>query len=201
MKTQESVWVKRAGLLAVAGLLLCSNLGFFLWYRSTGGQRKEALEARRSALAREVETREGEATRLAAQRDRLSQVSAALSEFYTNRVGPRRETLAPVVEELHAVLHRAGVSPAQIGYASAPLAGISLSQMLMTFSFKSDYGRFKRLLEAFETDRRWIVVREVALVRDPEVPGTVEVRIALATYFAGEEKPLPRVALSRNRKR
>jgi len=201
MKTQESIWVRRAALPAVAGLLLFSNLGFLVWYRSTGGERKRTLEARRATLARDVEAREGDAARLAAQRDRLSQVSAALNEFYTNRVGSRRETLAPVVEELHAVLHRVGVAPEQIAYVSSTLEGISLSEMIISFGFKSDYGKFKRLLEALETERRWVVVRDVGLARDPEVPGTVEVRMTLATYFSGEEKPPSRVALSGNRRR
>lgn len=201
MKTQESIWIRRAPLLAVAGLLLFSNFGFLIWYRSTQGERKPALEARRVALARDVEAREGDAARLVAQRDRLSQVSVALNEFYANRVGSRRETLAAVVEELHAVLRRVGLAPAQIGYASAPLESISLSEMTISFSFKSDYGKFKRLLEALETERRWVVVREVGLARDPEVPGTVEVRMTLATYFLGEEKPPAHVALSGNRRR
>ncbi|MGH9316506.1 MAG: hypothetical protein ACRD1P_05295 [Thermoanaerobaculia bacterium] len=201
MKTRESIWARRAGLLAAAGFLLAANLGFFLWYRSTGEDRKRALETRRSALAREVETREGEAVRLAAQRDRLSQVSAALDEFYGHRVGGRRETLAPVVDELHALLHRLGVAPAQISYASATLEGVSLSEMVISFGFKSDYGKFKRLLEALESSRRWVVVREVGLVRDSEVPGTVEVRMKLATYFSGEEGPPSKVALSGNRRR
>ena len=195
------MWVKRASLLAVAGLLLLSNLAFFFWYRSTGGARKQALEQRRSALAREVQAAQEETVRLTAQRDRLSQVSAALDEFYGKRVGLRRETLAPVVEELHAVLHRAGVAPGQIGYVSSPLEGVSLSEMVISFGFKSDYGSFKRLLEALESGRRWIVVREAALARDPEVPGTVEVRMKLATYFSAEEKPPERVALSGNRQR
>jgi len=201
MKIRESIWVRRAGLLAAAGLLLAGNLAFLLWYRSTGEDRKRALEMRRSALAREVETREGEAARFTRQRDRLSQVSATLDEFYGHRVGGRRETLAPVVDELHALLHRLGVAPAQIAYSSQTLEGVSLSELGISFGFKSDYAKFKRLLETLEGNRRWIVVREVAVVRDPELPGAVEVRMKLATYFTGEEGPPSKVAQSGNRLR
>ena len=195
MKIRESIWTRRAGLLGAAGVLLVANLGFFLWYRSTGEDRKRALEARRSALVREVEASETEAVRLAAQRDRLAQVSTALEEFYGRRIGGRRETLAPVVDELHALLHRLGLAPAQISYASETLEGVSLSEMVMTFGFKSDYEKFKRLLETLEGNRRWLVVREIAVTRDPEIPGAVDVRMKVATYFSGEEAAPARAAL------
>ncbi len=182
-----TAWRKRAALLALAGVLLAGNVGFYLWYRSTAGDRKESMEARRVALTREVETREQEAAKLAAQRDRLSQVSSAIDEFYGRRVGSRRDTLAGVVEELHAVLQKNGISPAQISYATAHVPNLPLTEMRINFTFRNDYIRFKQLLTAIESGRRWLVVRDVGLQRDPEVPGSVQVRMSLATYFAGDE--------------
>ena len=60
-------------------------------------------------------------------------------------------------------------------------------QMKMTFSVKADYARFKRLLRAFETNKRWIAVRSIAITRDNEQPGSVTVQIELVTYFAEPE--------------
>ena len=39
-----------------------------------------------------------------------------------------------------------------------------------------------------------MVVREIGLQRDTDLPGAVQVRMALATYFAGEPSALPRTA-------
>jgi hypothetical protein len=189
VKRRENVWRRRAGLLVVAGLFLLANFGFLLGSRSIRMARKQTLEQRRANLATDVAAREAEAEKLVGQRDRLAQVSSVIDEFYGRRVGSRRETLAPLVEEVHAVLEKTGVAPKTIGYATAPLRGLPLSQMLISFSFKSDYARFKRLLSAFEVNRRWIVVREVSLSRDPETPGDVQVRLVLATYFSGAEMP------------
>lgn len=189
MKGRENVWRKRAGLLIVAALFLLSNLGFLLGSRSIRAARKQALEERRAGLTSEVAAREAEAKKLVEQRDRLAQVSSAIEEFYGRRVGSRRETLAPLVEEVHAVMRQAGVSPSSISYATAPVQNLSLWQMSIGFSFQSDYARFKRLLRAFEVNRRWIVVREVSLSRDSEVPGEVQVRLVLGTYFSSDEKP------------
>ena len=206
MSLDRSVWSRHAVLLASAGALLIANLGFFLWYRSTARERRDALEARRTSLAREVEAVEQEAAHLARQRDRLSQVSAAIGEFYGKRVGARKETLAPVVEEIHSIFRTVGISPAQISYATKPLQDIPLAEMSITFSFKSDYARFKQILGLLESDRRWIVIRDVALSRDTEATGSVLVRMSLATYFSGEEgsaAPLvaPRVSLSQRPRR
>ena len=190
----RSVWARRSVLLAVSALLLAGNLAFFLWYRSTTRQRQEALENRRAALEKEVESVESEAARLARQKEHLLQVSETLDEFYGHRVGPRRETLAPLVDELHTVLRRVGISTTDISYASAPVKDLPLTELKISFGFRNDYGRFKRLLAAFESNRHWIVVRQVGLTRDQDVPGGVQVRMNLSTYFLEKEKPIVRAS-------
>ena len=198
MRRRGNVWALRAGLLAASALLLAGNLGFFLWYRGTTQDRERGLEERKAQLTKDVGAAEAEASRLSGQRDRLSQVSSAIAEFYENRVGPRRETLAPLVEDLHTVLRRVGVNTSQISYSIAPVPDLPLMEMRIAFSFRNDYAKFKQLLAAFESDRRWIIVREVGLSRDADFPGGVQVRLQLATYFAGEEGPASRAAAARS---
>jgi hypothetical protein len=189
VKGRENIWRRRAGLLVLAGLFLLANLGFLLGSRSIRAARKGALEDRRASLIRGVAAGEAEAKKLTDERNRVAKVSSVIDEFYGRRIGSRRATLAPIVEEIHAVMGKVGVSPRSIGYATAPVRTLSLSQMEISFGFQSDYTRFKRLLAAFEANPRWIVVRDVSLSRDAETPGEVQVRLTLATYFSGEEKP------------
>lgn len=189
MKGRENIWRRRAGLLVLASLFLLANLAFLLGSGSIRAARKQALEERRATLTHEVTAREADAKKLVAQKERLAQVAAVIDEFYGRRIGSRRETLAPIVEEIHSVIRKAGIAPRSIGYATAPLRTLPLSQMEINFSFLSDYARFKRLLAAFESNRRWIVVREVSLSRNSEVPGEVQVRLGLATYFSSDERP------------
>lgn len=188
MKGRENVWRQRAGLLTVAGLFLLANAGFLVGSRSIRAARKQALEDRRASLTSQVSAREAEAKKLSEQRDRLAQVSSAIEDFYGRQVGSRRQTLAPLVREVHAVLRKAGVAPNSISYSNTPLRTLPLTQMLISFSFRSDYARFKRLLAAFEANPRWLVVRDVGLSRDPETVGEVQVRLALATYFSSEDR-------------
>jgi Tfp pilus assembly protein PilO len=186
------IWAKRAGLLAAAGVLLLGNLGFFVWYRGTARDRREAMEQRRAGLEKQLQTKEQEAKKLASDRERLSEVRLALDKFYGQSVGLSRETLAGFVDELHTILKRVGVSPAQIGYTTSLVKDPPISQMLVSFNFRGEYGKFKRLLEAIQTDRKWIAIRDIGLARDEEVPGGVQVHISLVTYFSGEEAQTPR---------
>jgi Tfp pilus assembly protein PilO len=184
MKPLQPLWRRQLPLLAAAALFAGGNLAFFLTYRSGWQTRREALEARRDVLRRSAQTREKEAEKLVSQRDRLSGVSSAIEEFYGHRIGPERDTLAGVVGEVHAVLKNLGVSTPQISYTTQPVAKLPLTSMKISFSAKCDYARLKRLLRAFEADRRWIAVRSISITRDPEGPGAVTVQLELATYFA-----------------
>ncbi len=188
------VWRRRSGWLLAAGFFLAANAAFFFWYRGTGQLRQDGLEARRAALSAHVGASEREAERLETQSQRLSRVSAAITEFYGKRIGTERATLAAVVEEIHATLKRAGIAPAEISYQGRPLPKLGLSEMNASFSFAADYQKFKGLLQLFETGPRWIVVREISVVRNPDVPGSVQARMALATYFADEEAEARRAA-------
>jgi Tfp pilus assembly protein PilO len=98
------------------------------------------------------------------------------------------------VEEIHMLLRRNGAVPTQISYDVEPLEGLPLSRMRIGFSFRGDYGAFKRFLRDVAASKRWLSVQEASVARDPDLPGAVEVRIAIATYFSGEDptaRPAP----------
>lgn len=180
---------RRAVVLGVAAAFFCANLGFYLWYRSTTSVRAEGLKKERTALASQVAGKEREASKIIAQRERIAGVSQAIQEFYGHRVGRSRETLAPLVNEMHEIFRAVGVFPAQISYNTTPVEGLSLSEMRVSFGYATDYPTFKRLLALIESNPRWIVVRQFSLVRDPALPATVQMRMVLSTYFSEEGEP------------
>ena len=181
-----SAWRRHAVLLVAAAVFFCANLGFYLWYRSTTSVRAEALKKERSALAADVAGKEREAALLISQRERIAGVSQAIQEFYGNRVGRSRETLAPLVNEMHDIFKSVGIFPAQISYATGPVDKLSLTEMRVSFGYATDYPTFKRLLAAIESGSRWIVVKQFGLTRDASLPSTVQMRMVLSTYFSEE---------------
>jgi Tfp pilus assembly protein PilO len=182
-----ALWRRKLPLLAAAALFAGGNLALFLTYRSSTHTRREALEARRDDLKRSVAAREAEAARLSTQKERLGGVSTAMEEFYGRRIGTQRATLAAVVADVHDKLREAGVTTTQISYATAPMQKLPLEQMKIALPVRCDYARFKRLLRAFESGRRWIAVRTVSIQRDGEQPGSVIVQLELVTYFNQDE--------------
>ena len=179
-----SAWRRHAVLLGAAAAFFCANLGFYLWYRSTTSVRAEALKKERSALAADVAGKEREAAKLVAQRERIAGVSQAIQEFYGKRVGRSRETLAPLVNDIHNIFKSVGIFPAQISYATNPLEKLSLTEMLVSFGYSTDYPTFKRLLAAFESSSRWVVVRQFSVTRDSSLPSSVQMRMVVSTYFS-----------------
>jgi len=186
-------WRRRLPLLAAAFVFAAANLAFFVVYGSGAHTRRDALEARRMALAHSVAEAEAEAARLTAQKERLSGVSEAMEEFYGHRIGSQRETLAAVVDDLHGALNQAGVATNTISYSMTTDKSLPLVTMRIAFPVRCDYPRFKKLLREFETSRRWMAVRGVTISRDTEQPGSVQVQFDMVTYFAerGEEPPRP----------
>ena len=176
-------------LFVVAALFAGANLAFFLVYRSGSESRRATLQARRDALKQSVASGETEAARVSRQRDRLGGVSDAIEEFYGRRIGTERETLAPVVDEIHSILKETGVAAPQISYTTTALPKLPLVQMSIVFTVRCDYGRFKQLLRAFEASSKWIAVREIAISRDTERPGSVQVQLNLVTYFVEGSGP------------
>jgi Tfp pilus assembly protein PilO len=180
---------RRFAVPAAAAAFAAANLVFFLTYRSTFQDRREALETRREELKRSVHERELEAARLEAQKKRLNGVSTAIDEFYNRQIGTQRETLAAVVDDIHAALKTAGVTTSQISYTTLAVEKLPLTQMRIMFSIRCDYDRFKHLLEVFETGPRWLVLRGVGITRDNEVPGSVQVQLELVTFFSDRPGP------------
>jgi Tfp pilus assembly protein PilO len=192
VKAQLAPWRRRLPLVAAAMLFAVGNFGVFLTYRSSTQTRRASLEARRDELKRGVEAQEAEAARLTGQRERLGGVSTAMEVFYGKRIGRERETLAPVVAEVHAILKEAGVNTPQISYTTVPVMKMPLVQMRISFGVHCDYPRFKKLLRGFEASRAWLVVRDISISRDSGQPGQVQVQVELVTYFAERgEAPAP----------
>jgi len=185
---RRTVWRRKLPLLLVAVLFAGGNLVLFMTYRASVNSRRESLEAHRDELKRSVASREEEAARLGAQKARLGGVSEAMEEFYGHRIGTQRATLAAVVDEIHQKLKEVGVTTTQISFSTQAMQKLPLEQMRIQLPVKTDYSRFKQLLRAFETGKRWIAVRTVAIQRDGERPGSVIVQLELVTYFTeGDE--------------
>lgn len=183
MKFEPSLWRERAWLIAPAVLFFLGNLAYFLGGRAVDSSRADALRrARTSALSRRDSAQQAIA-KANADAARVETVRRAEEEFFGNRIGNLNDTIAATVAEIHRVCRSANVAPHQIGYGIAERKNVPLTEMSISFSVAGDYATLRRLLQGFENDPRWMVVRQVSLGRQGETVASGSIRLSLATYF------------------
>lgn len=183
MRLRVDIWRERLWIVGPAVVFFLANSAFFLASRAVDASREAALgKSRETARARFTAAQEA-VRKAGSEQGHIENVRRAAEEFYGNRIGTVDATMARTVEEIHQVCRKAGVQAHQISYSAKKMAKVPLTEMTITFAVDGDYATLRRLLQGFEQDPRWLVVRQVALSRKSETVGEGNVSLTLATYF------------------
>lgn len=183
MKFEPSLWRERAWLIAPALLFFLGNFAYFLGGRAVDSSRGEALSReRRNAQSRLDAALQAE-KKAASDTERVESVRRAEEEFFGNRIGNLNDTIAATVADIHRICRSANVSPHQIAYGVSDQKNVPLTAMGISFGVSGNYATLRRLLQDFENDTRWIVVRQVQLAREGETAASGNIHLILATYF------------------
>jgi Tfp pilus assembly protein PilO len=181
---QGAVWREHAIFLGIAAVFLLANVVFLAADRAIEGARVRALESTKDELTGRVEATEKQARQSVLVRSRLTEVHDALETFYSKKVGPQDDRLPEIVAEIHRITRGVGLVPHQIGYGYAPVTKLGLIRMTVSFSVTGDYATVRRLIHAFETDRQWIALTQMALAEEGGGSGQTIIRLTAATYFS-----------------
>jgi hypothetical protein len=68
--------------------------------------------------------------------------------------------------------------------------------MAISFGVSGDYATLRKLLQGFENDSRWMVVRQISLGRAGETVASGNIRMNLATYFYEGTPPVRKTGKS-----
>jgi hypothetical protein len=180
---EPSLWRERAWLIAPAILFFLGNFAYFLGGRAVDSSRTEALARARSDARSRLDAGQQAVKKAASDAERVESVRRAEEEFFGNRIGNLNDTIAATVADIHRVCRSANVSPHQIGYGISDRKNVPLTEMAITFGVSGDYATLRRLLQGFENDSRWMVVRQVQLGRAGETVASGNIHLNLATYF------------------
>jgi hypothetical protein len=189
VKFEPSLWRERAWLIAPAILFFLANLAYFLAGRALDSSRSETLERSRRDARSRVEAAIQAEKKAASDGERVEGVRRAEEEFFGKRIGNLNDTIAATVADIHRVSRNANASPHAISYSVADRKGVPLTEMSISFGVSGDYVTLRRLLQAFENDSRWIVVRQVQLARAGETVASGNIHLNLATYFYEGTRP------------
>jgi len=180
----RSLWRSRTVLFGALGVLLLANLAVLVVYQVFYDVRLAALAETRRGLEQRRDTARASARRLEETDHRLQELKKALDEFYGDVLGTRKERLASLVEDVDAIVKKAGFAPSTIQYAEDSVPGAD--RMTMSFKIEGRYADIKKLLYAFETSPKLLVPERVQVSLDENAPDVLRVSLSVAHYFRAE---------------
>jgi len=183
MNRRALPWRERIWIVGPAALFFLANLVFFLGGRAVDASRQRSLAQDRTDAKGRYEKASHDLRRVQAEREHIENVRKAAAEFYSDRIGTIDRTVADTVAEIHQVCSKAGVTPHEIGYTAKDNPNAPLTTFTISFSVDGNYAVLRRLIDGFERDPRWLIVRSVQLNRKSEGAGEGTVALSLATYF------------------
>ncbi len=188
MKLEPTLWREKAWIIVPAILFFAANFAYFLAGRAVDRSRAESLERSKSSAAVRLENAQRDKTRAESEADHIDEVRKAEKEFFGTRVGTLEDSVAAAVDDIHRVCEKAGPVPHQISYGVRDRPNVPLQEMTISFTVDGNYTTLRRLISGFESDRRWVVIRQVGLSRRGETTGDGDISLSLATYFFEPEK-------------
>lgn len=190
MSTATTAFRDRKVLFVVLLLVLAGNTVALVSYRTFYDERLRALVSEKESLERKRDDTRRRAEKAESQERKLFETQEALTAFFSETLGERKERIAPLLEEVYATTRAAGLRPDAISYTSLDEPGTD--SLTMTFSVAGPYRDAKRLLSGLERSKRFLVVEQVALTGGAEMdPDAVQVAITVTNYFRpGSLRPI-----------
>ncbi len=199
MSSATTAFRDRKVLFVVLLLALAGNAIALVSYRTFYDERLRALVSEKESLEKKRDDTRRRAEKAEAQERKLFETQEALTAFFSETLGSRKERIAPLLEEVYATTRAAGLRPDAISYTSMDEPGTD--SLTMTFSVAGPYRDVKRLLSGLERSKKFLVVEQLGLTGGAETdPDAVRISITVTNYFRpGSLRPIrtvrdPRIA-------
>ncbi len=178
---RASAWRSRLPLILGLSALLAAGIAVLVTYHGFWDARFRALDATRAQLVEKRDEAKAAAEKVKATELRLRNLQKDLEEFNRDVLGTRKERLAALIEDVYALTQKAGLVPSQISYALGDASGVE--RLALTFAVMGRYADVKRLLYAFETNPRLLVLESVGVATDDREPDVLRLNLVVAHYF------------------
>ena len=190
MSLAVSAFRDRKVLFAALLVVLAANAAVLLSYRTFYDERLRALVREEASLVAARDEARVRAEETEAAERRLFETQEALTKFFSETLGTRKERLALLLEEVYRTTREAGLRPDQIGYTSVDEPGTDA--LTLSFAVTGRYADVKKLLLGLERSPRFLVVEQVALSGGTqEDPDSVQVALTVTNYFRpGSLRPI-----------
>jgi Tfp pilus assembly protein PilO len=185
MRNGRSLWRARAGLLVGLGAVSTILLGVIVYYSVLYDARIVALQEERARLEKRRDAAKEGLERVRETEARLAARTRDVVRFYSETLGPRKERLPVIIEDIYALTSKAGMRPDQIGYAEEKVpAGVRLA---LTFQIEGRYPELKKLIGAMEKNERLLILDSLSVTSNEADPDLLQVGLTVYHYFRSEE--------------
>ena len=182
---RENLW----RIVAVLGVLLLLNLGFYLLFDLPRLRSLQNLEERRNSAARDLR---GTQTRCDRMRELLAvhdEESKRLDDFYTNVLGSQMDRMTSIQKEVRSIATEFHIDPESIDYNSQEIAGSGMAQFQITIPLVGGYPNLRQFINRIESSKHLLIVDSVELTGAREGGAMLSLTIKISTVFSSP--PLP----------
>ena len=175
----------RVRLAVLAGLLLVGNVilfAAFTWPKLSSVKRAEAraleVSKRRAALEKVW-------SQVTARKELLARNRRDIEALSRDHLKDRNEDLFGAQREIDKLARDAGLKPKKSSYALSKVKGTNLVRLEVTLPLDGSYASLTGFLERIESERRFIVVDQMALNEDQG--GGARMNLKLSAIFKEKE--------------
>ena len=182
---RENLW----RIVAVLGVLLLLNLGFYLLFNLPRLRSLQSLEEQRNSAARDLR---GTQTRCDRMRELLSQYdeeSKKLDDFYGSVLGSQMDRMTSIQKEVRSIAAEFHIDPESIDYSSQEIEGSGMAQFQITIPLIGGYPNLRQFINRIESSKHLLIVDSVQLTGAREGGAMLSLTIKISTMFS--LPPLP----------
>ena len=176
---RENLW----RIVAVLGVLLLLNLGFYRLFNLPRLRSLQNLEERRNSAARDLR---GTQTRCDRMRELLAlhdEESKRLDDFYTNVLGSQMDRMTSIQKEVRSIATEFHIDPESIDYSSQETEGGGMTLFQITIPLVGGYPNLRQFINRIESSRHLLIVDSVELTGAREGGAMLSLTIKISTVF------------------
>jgi len=182
---RENLW----RIVAVLGVVLLLDLGFYLLFDLPRLRSLRGLEERRNSAASDLR---GTQTRCDRMREKLLQFDAEtkrLDDFYGNVLGTQVDRMTTIQKEVRSIATEFHIDPESIDYNSQEIEGSGMAQFQISIPLVGGYPNLRQFINRVESSKHLLIVDSVQLTGAREGGAMLSLTIKISTMFS--LPPLP----------
>jgi Tfp pilus assembly protein PilO len=177
---RNSMYWKRWVRLALGIVLVLDAVLLYANWSATGAG-PQALARQRLDLRQQDKLLGADVRRVAAIRERLSDVQRQADQFYADEFLQPATGYSMIVADLNEISGKAGLHLSRVDFKERPLESRGVTEITVTTSVEGDYANLVRFINGLERTENFYLLENISLAAS--TAGSIKLNLQLRTYF------------------